>query len=142
MHDASRQRKLVSGPRRNYSIDGEKLWAPAICREAQQKEDGEVTLTVVRDKNQRTVKVTPTKAEGMKLPSGRISSDGRILRQEIRDAIKRGAHNGQIVIPAINLPTIPAINVTVPEIILPVIPEIKVDLPRCAAEARNLIEPL
>jgi serine protease Do len=112
------------------AIDGEKLTGSGdLSRGLSKKEEGEVTLTVVSDKNQRTVKVTPTKAEGMKLPSGRISNNG-ILRQEIRDAIRTGARNGRIVIPAINLPTIPAVDITTPVIQLPVIPEIRVDMPR------------
>jgi membrane-associated protease RseP (regulator of RpoE activity) len=112
------------------AIDGEKLTGSGdLSRGLSKKEEGDVTLTVVRDKNQRTVKVTPTKAEGMKLPSGRISNTG-ILRQEIRDAIRTGARNGRIVIPAINLPTIPAVDITTPVIQLPTIPEIRVDMPR------------
>jgi membrane-associated protease RseP (regulator of RpoE activity) len=122
------------------AIDGEKLTGSGdLSRGLSKKEAGDVTLTVVRDKNERTVKVTPTKGgAGFKLPSGRISNDRNIIRQEIRDAIKRGARNGQIVIPSINIPTIPAINVTMPEINLPVIPEIKVDLPRVRVQKRAI----
>src|SRR6185503_3536162 len=106
------------------AVDGEKLdGSGGLSRAINKKEDGDVTLTVVRDKNQRTVKVTPTKAEPMKLP-GTISTDGRVLRQEIRDAIKKGARAGRIVIPSIAMPTIPAINITTPQIQIPVIPEI------------------
>jgi serine protease Do len=112
------------------AVDGEKLdGAGGLSRAINKKEDGDVTLTVVRDKNQRTVKVTPTKAQPMKLP-GTISTDGRVLRQEIRDAIKQGARAGRIVIPSIAMPTIPAINVTTPEIQIPVIPEINIQMPR------------
>lgn len=113
------------------AVDGEKLEsAGGLSRAINKKDDGDVTLTVVRDKNQRTVKVTPTKAEGPKLPSGRISTDGRVIQGNIRDAIRRGARAGRISIPRIELPTIPAIDVTVPQIQLPVIPEINIDLPR------------
>jgi len=116
------------------AVDGEKLeGSGGLSRAINKKEDGDVTLTVVRDKNQRTVKVTPTKAESPKLPSmpsGRISSTGRVIRQEVRDAIRRGARDGRIVIPSIVLPTIPAIDVSVPQIQLPVIPEINIQMPR------------
>jgi len=112
------------------AVDGEKLdGSGGLSRAINKKEDGDVTLTVVRDKNQRTVKVTPTKAEPMKLP-GTISTDGRVLRQEIRDAIKKGARAGRIVIPSIAMPTIPAINITTPQIQIPVIPEINIQMPR------------
>jgi serine protease Do len=113
------------------AIEGEKLQGSGdLSRAINKKEEGEVTLTVVRDKNQRTVKVTPTKAEGPKVPSGRISNDGRVLRGQIRDQIRNGARAGRIVIPMIALPTIPAIDVSTPEIQLPVIPEINIQMPR------------
>ena len=113
------------------AVDGEKVEGSGdVARAINKKEDGDVTLTVVRDKNQRTVKVTPTKAEGPKLPSGRISTNGRIIRAEMRDAIRTGVRTGRIVIPSIEIQTIPAINVTMPEIHLPVTPEINVELPR------------
>ncbi|MEP6706082.1 MAG: PDZ domain-containing protein [Pyrinomonadaceae bacterium] len=113
------------------AVDGEKIEGPGdVSRALNKKDDGEVTLTVVRDRNTRTFKVTPTKPEGLTVPSGRISTNGRVSRTEIRDAIKLGARQGRIVIPRIALPTIPAIDVTVPQIQLPVIPEINIPLPR------------
>ena len=111
------------------AIDGEKLTSAGdLARGISKKEEGEVTLTVVRNNNQRTVKVTPTKAEPMKLPSGRISTG--VLRDQIRTAIRTGARNGTIVIPSIALPAIPAINVTVPQIAVPATPNINVVVPR------------
>ncbi|HEY3024922.1 MAG TPA: PDZ domain-containing protein [Pyrinomonadaceae bacterium] len=113
------------------AVDGEKIEGPGdVSRALNKKEDGEVTLTVVRERNTRTFKVTPTKAEGLSLPSGRISTNGSVIRAEIRDAIRRGARDGRIVIPSIAIPAIPAIDVTVPRIQMPVIPEINIALPR------------
>ncbi|MDX6613431.1 MAG: serine protease Do [Blastocatellia bacterium] len=111
------------------AVDGEKLeGAGGLSRAINKKEDGDVTLTVVRDKNQRTVKVTPTKAENRALPSGRISTN--VLNGQIRDQIRNGARAGRIVIPRIALPTIPAIDIMTPEVQLPVIPEINIPMPR------------
>lgn len=112
------------------AVDGEKVEGSGdLSRAINKQKDGEVTLTVVRDKNQRTIKVTPTKAETLMRPSGR-TVDRQVIRDSIRNSIVRGARNGRIVIPAIALPTIPAINVTVPQIELPTIPEINVVVPR------------
>lgn len=113
------------------AVDDEKVEGPGdVSRALNKKEDGDVTLTVVRDRNTRTFKVTPTKAEGLGLPSGRISTNGRVIRAQVRDAIRQGARNGRIVIPSIAIPAIPAIDVTVPQIQLPAIPEINIALPR------------
>lgn len=43
-------------------VDGEKIDDPAdFIRALNKKEEGEVTLTIIRDKSQRTIKVTPEK---------------------------------------------------------------------------------
>jgi serine protease Do len=111
------------------AVDGDKVDGSGdLSRAINKQKEGDVTLTVVRDKNQRTVKVTPSKAEAPLLP-GR-TGDRRLLRDSIRNSIVRGARNGNILIPAINLPTIPAINVTTPQILLPTIPQINVVVPR------------
>ena len=108
------------------AVDGENVQGPGdVARALNKKEDGDVTLTVVRDRNTRTFKVTPTKAEGLSLPSGRISANGRVIRAGMRDAIRQGVKDGRIVIPAI-----PAIEITGPQIQLPAIPEINIALPR------------
>ena len=113
------------------AVDGEKVEGPGdVSRALNKKEDGEVTLTVVRDRNTRAFKVTPTKAEGPNWPSGRISTNGRVIRAQVRDAIRQGARDGRIVIPSIAIPAIPAIDVIVPQIQLPAIPEINIALPR------------
>jgi serine protease Do len=112
------------------AVDSEKVAIPGdLSRAISKQKHGDVTLTIVRDRNQRTIKVTPEKSEHELLGPGR-TSDSRILRDQIRTAIRDGARDGRIIIPRIELPTIPAINVEVPRIDLPVIPEINVTIPR------------
>ena len=94
------------------SIDGEKVeGAGDLARGINKKKDGDVTLTVIRNKNQRTITVTPK--EVPTLQPGATSQSGRT-----------------IVIPRIDLGSIPELNVVIPRIDLPVIPEINVQLPR------------
>jgi len=113
------------------AIDGENVAGSGdLSRAINKQKEGDVTLTVVRDKNQRTIRVTPTKAEApMVLPGGR-TLNRQVFRDSIRNSIVRGARNGNILIPAINFPTIPAVNIMTPQISLPTIPEINVVVPR------------
>ena len=105
------------------AIDGEKVEAAGdLSRAINKQKEGDVTLTIVRDKKERTIKVTPTKPETPKI---RTTVD----QQAVREAIRKGAAEGRIVIPQIDLPSIPSINVTVPRIDLPVIPRIEIMIP-------------
>jgi membrane-associated protease RseP (regulator of RpoE activity) len=89
------------------AVDGEKVDSPGdITRAINKKDDGSVTLTVVRDRSSRSVTVTPEK-----LPAG--SGDIRT-----------------IVVPRIEIPTIPAITVTTPRIVVPSTPDINITVPR------------
>lgn len=89
------------------AVDGEKVDSPGdITRAINKKEDGTVTLTVVRDRSSRSVTVTPEKP-----PAG--SGDIRT-----------------ITIPRIEIPTIPAITVTTPRIVVPSTPDINITVPR------------
>ena len=111
------------------AVDGEKVEGSGdLSRALNKQKDGDVTLTIVRDKSQRTIKVTPEKSQGQLVRPGSVAS--RAIRDQIRESIRRGAAEGRIVIPQIELPTIPAINVSVPQIDLPVIPEINIVIPR------------
>jgi serine protease Do len=93
------------------AIDGEKVeGAGDLARGINKKKDGEVTLTVVRNKNQRTINVTPSEAPTPQ-PGG--APQGR-----------------RIVIPRVELGEIPEMNIVVPRIELPATPEINVELPR------------
>lgn len=89
------------------AVDGEKVDSPGdISRAISKKQDGPVTLTVVRDRNTRSVVVTPEKP-----PAG------------------SGADIRTIVTPQINLPVIPAITIQTPQITMPVIPPVEVTIP-------------
>ena len=112
------------------AVDGEKVEGSGdLSRAINKQKDGDITLTIVRDKNQRTIKLTPEKAESQLFRPGRTANQ-RVIRDQIRRTIREGAREGRIVIPRIELPSIPAINVSVPQIDLPVIPEINVVIPR------------
>lgn len=109
------------------AIDGEKVeGAGDLSRGINKQKDGEVSLTIVRDKSSRTIKLTPTKAE---TPMGRVTAENRrAIRDAIRGSVLRDTRT--IVIPRIELPTIPEINIATPRIELPTIPEINVVMPR------------
>jgi len=112
------------------AVDGEKVEDSGdLSRAISKQKAGDVTLTIVRDRNQRTIKVTPEKSENQLMRTGGRTASNKELRDEIRRAVRDGAREGRIVIPQIELPSIPAINVTMPRIELPVIPEIRVTVP-------------
>ena len=94
------------------AIDGEKVaGAGDLSRGINKKKDGEVTLTVVRNKSQRTINVTPK--EDPLPPPGAAPQGMR-----------------RIVIPRIELGTIPEMTIQIPRIDLPTTPEINVEIPR------------
>ena len=96
------------------AVDGEKVSSPGdISRAIGKKQDGPVTLTVVRDRNTRSVVVTPEKP-----PAG------------------SGADIRTIVTPEIRIPVIPAITIQTPQITVPVIPPVEVTIP---ARARTRV---
>ena len=89
------------------AVDGEKVDSPGdVSRAINKKEEGSVTLTVVRDRNSRSVTVTPEKPP-------QSTGDTRT-----------------IVVPRIEIPAIPPINVQVPQIVIPSTPAINVVVPR------------
>ncbi len=91
------------------SVDGEKVEGSGdVSRAVNKKKEGDVTLTVVRDKNQRSFTVTPKASEPM-VPG----TPPRVSR---------------VVVPRIELGAIPAINVVTPRIELPIIPEISIEV--------------
>lgn len=92
-----------------------------LMREINRKEAGEVTLTVIRDKSQRTFKLTPERGQAFE------------FAPEIEIAPQVGQlHIPQITIPQISIPAIPAIKlqampkIVMPKIVLPVIPKITI----------------
>ncbi|MFN2517128.1 MAG: PDZ domain-containing protein [Pyrinomonadaceae bacterium] len=93
-------------------VDGEKVEAAGdLSRAINNKKEGDVTLTIIRDKNQRTITVTPKNAT----PSSQPGTAPQIGRR--------------IVIPRVDLGSIPEMNIVIPQINLPIIPEINVQLP-------------
>lgn len=116
------------------AVDGEKVDdAGDLSRTINKKKDGDVTITLIRKKDQKTITITPKTATPTVVPGSapqvRRTSTSEI-RNQIRNSIRRGMRDGQIIVPAISLGAIPAINVSVPQINLPVIPQINVVVPR------------
>lgn len=95
------------------AIDGDKVeGAGDLSRTINKKKDGDVSLTIVRNKNSRTITVTPKAAESLLKPGAIRQAGGRT-----------------IVVPRISLGSIPAVNIATPQITLPVIPEINIQVP-------------
>jgi membrane-associated protease RseP (regulator of RpoE activity) len=94
------------------AIDGEKIErAGDISRVINKRKDGDVTLTIVRNKTQQTIRVTPKEGDFPLAVPGTPQA-GR-----------------QIVIPRIELPEIPEVNIAIPAVQLPAIPQINIRLP-------------
>jgi len=109
------------------AVDGEKVDSPGdVSRVINKKQEGSVTLTVVRDRNTRSVTVTPEKPP---------QSSGGSART--------------ILVPRIEIPVVPAINVqvpqvyvpqiSVPQISVPVVPAINVVVPRTPRVLRSRV---
>ena len=95
------------------AVDGEAINSSGdISRLVNRKKDGDVTLTLVRNKSQQTIRVTPNEGG---LPARTIT----------RPQLGR-----QIVIPRIEFGTIPDINIALPSINIPSIPPININMPR------------
>jgi len=95
------------------AVDGEKVDSTGdVSRIVNSKKEGDVTLTVVRNKSQQTIKVTPKEGESF----GNIRARPTIGRQ--------------IIIPRIQFPTIPEMNISIPRIEIPSVPSINIQLPR------------
>ena len=99
-------------------VDGERVEdAGDLSRAINRKDEGEVTLTVVRDRDRRTVRVTPEK---MKSPGGELFPGG--LRIEA-PAVAISLPQVRLALPPINL-NLPPINIqprtrTAPRVIRP-----------------------
>jgi len=99
------------------AADGESIeGAGDLSRIINKKKDGDVSLTIIRNKSQRTITVTPK--EGENFP-GMAPRAGRQIGR-------------RVVVPRIALPVIPEMNIRTPRVELPVIPEFEVELPRIA----------
>jgi membrane-associated protease RseP (regulator of RpoE activity) len=97
------------------AIDGEEVDSPGdISRAINRKKEGDVTVTVIRNRSQQTFQITPREGGGF---SGGIG-EPQIGRR--------------IVIPRIEIPTIPDVdvNIRLPRIEIPVTPTINISTPR------------
>jgi len=100
------------------AVDGETVESlSAMSRVINRKKEGDVTLTVVRNKAQQTFRVTP-----------RQSGFSGVMDQP---QVGR-----RIVIPRIEIPTMPDINITMPNIVIPSIPAINIEMPRIRVTPR------
>jgi serine protease Do len=100
------------------AIDGEKVAAPGdVTKGLNKKETGDVTLTIIRDHNTRTVTLTPEK-----------NPDRLILRPDTTGARR-------ITMPSIVIPTIPEMNIRIPQIVVPATPPINITVPSRAPRA-------
>ncbi|MDX6444173.1 MAG: serine protease Do [Blastocatellia bacterium] len=99
------------------AIDGEKVDSSGdITRAINKKREGEISLTVLRDRSTRTVTLTPEKnKERTILAPGTIGTR-------------------RVVIPSIQ---IPEVNVEMPRIIVPATPRIEVTVPKRPARVRT-----
>lgn len=97
------------------AIDGEAVDSPGdIARAINRKKEGEVTLTVIRNKSQQTFRVTPT--EG--------GFSGTMGQPQI---------GRRIVIPRIVIPSVPDIDIQMPQIR---VPAVDVRMPRIRVTPR------
>ncbi len=91
------------------AVDGEKVEGSGdLSRAINKKKEGDVTLTVVRDKSQRTILVTPKEGASTIFAPGQTGT--------------------RVIVPRIEIPAIPAINIRTPRIQIPVIPQINVEI--------------
>lgn len=101
------------------AIDGEPVDSTGdISRVINRKKDGEVALTIFRNKTQQTIRVMPRDGG---FPGGTFG----------RPQIGR-----RIVIPRIEFPTIPEMNISVPRMEFPTIPSINIEMPQIRVNPR------
>lgn len=94
-------------------VDGEKVDdAGDLSRAINKNKDGDVTVTIIRNKDQKKITLTPKPAENIFQPGTYRRAGGRT-----------------IITPRIALGELPEMTVSVPRISLPVIPAINVQVP-------------
>ena len=100
------------------AVDGEKITSSGdISRALNKKQDGEVSLTFIRDHSTHSVTLTPEKSS-----EKQIIGPGTIGTR-------------RIVIPSIQVPAVPEMNIQIPRIVIPATPQIDVTVPRRAPRA-------
>jgi serine protease Do len=93
------------------AVDGEAVDSPGdIARAINKKKEGEVTLTIVRNKSQQTIRVMPSEARLRAMDGAQIGRRIVIPRIEIPDI--------DIVMPSVVVPaiSIPSININLPRV--------------------------
>jgi len=102
------------------AVAGEKVNSSGdIVRAINKKEDGEISLTILREHNSMTINLTPEK-----------SKEPTIIRPGT-------IGNRRIVIPSVQVPAIPEMNIEIPRIVIPATPRIDVTVPGKAPRART-----
>ncbi|HKR14956.1 MAG TPA: PDZ domain-containing protein [Pyrinomonadaceae bacterium] len=105
------------------AIDGEAVDSPGdISRVIGGKKEGSVTLTIIRNKSQQTIQVTP--------------NEGGFSNTPGRPQVGR-----RIVIPRISIPAIPDIDIDMPQIAIPAVPAINVNVPRVRVRTPRVVVP-
>jgi serine protease Do len=94
------------------AVDGEKVTSSGdLSRTINKKQDGEVSITILRDRNSRSINLTPEK-------------------HEMQNVIRPGTIGSRrVVIPSIQVPAIPEMNIEIPRIVIPATPKIEVNVP-------------
>jgi len=106
------------------AVDGETIDSPGdISGAINRKKDGDVTLTVIRNRAQQTIRVTPLQGSRTRTIRGDMA---RSIRDSIRNSVKNQGGR-QIVIPRIEIPDIdiavpsievPAVNIQMPRVLV------------------------
>lgn len=102
------------------TIEGEEVDSPGdLSRVINRKKEGDVTLTIIRNKSQQTIRVTPSEAKGF----------GTLDRPQV---------GRRIVIPRINFPDI---DIAMPRVVVPAMsmPSININMPRIRVTPRARI---
>ena len=100
------------------AVDGETVDSSGeLARIINRKKEGDVSLTVIRNKSQQTIRVTPKEGGGF---SG-TKNEPELGRR--------------IVIPRIEIP-MPEIDIAMPRIVVPAIPSVNINLPRIRVTPR------
>lgn len=100
------------------AVDGEAVDSSGeLSRVINRKKEGDVTLTIIRNKSQQTIRVTPKEGGGF---------SGTITQPEL---------GRRIVIPRIEIP-MPEIEIAMPRIVVPSIPSVNINLPRIRVTPR------
>jgi serine protease Do len=105
------------------AVDGEKVDGTGdISNIVNRKKEGDVTVTIVRNKSQQTLRITPIQSEGTFRSIARPTLGRQIVIPRIQFP----------VIPEVNIsvPVIPSINIATPTIQLPTIPSFNFRVPR------------